>query len=221
MVLKFLSLEGSIKKFFVFLIVLLSLENLFSKSAKIFIVNVYSQPMDVKLGSGDETVISFSGLEPYQSTVIKYTQNFGKHKLYYKESPENKWNLWKDEDGQTMLCPIEKNKCYCILIGRNGEVDYFVLEEDDLKSPKVSFLNASKRTVLRMEVSKGWNAAVQAYAEKFKPNDISNFVSIKKGNYSLFWQFPYQVEDDTYFIQNQMVKTRKFFRSKMMSIIFF
>lgn len=30
------------------------------------------------------------------------------------------------------------------------------------------------------------------------PNDISNFVSIKKGNYSLFWQFPYQVEDDTY-----------------------
>ena len=101
---------------------------------------------------------------------IKYTQNFGSHKLYYK----------------------------CILIGRDGQVDYFALNDDDLKSPKVSFLNASKRKVLRMEVSKDWNVEVQGYAEKFKPNDISNFASIKKGNYSLFWQFPYQVEDDTY-----------------------
>lgn len=203
------------KKVFVFVFLLFAFNFAFAKSAKIFIVNLYSEPMDIKLGSGDEPVISYSGLEAYEATIMKYTSRFGEHKLYFKESPSDKWNMWKSEDGETMVCPVEKDKSYCILVGKDGDLGYFVLDEGSDNDPKVSFLNASKKTVLKMEVSKDWETEVQAYVEKFKPNDISNFVSIKKGNYSLFWQFPYQVEDDYFFFYpKEDGKTKEVFSFK-------
>uniref|UniRef100_A0A7C4UCB3 Uncharacterized protein n=1 Tax=candidate division WOR-3 bacterium TaxID=2052148 RepID=A0A7C4UCB3_UNCW3 len=191
-------------KRFLLVFVLFVVVGIFAKPAKVFIVNLFNESVDVRLGESDNPVVHKYNLKPYSSTKLARTEKYGDYILYFKLSDSLNWYRWADEDGNVLYCSVKKDKNYCILIGNDGGINYYSLSEDNEKGPKIAFLNGSDKRVKRMEISKKWKDNVQAYCVDFDPNDLSNLVSFKKGNYSMFWQFPSQVkEDDYYYYPNE------------------
>lgn len=177
---------------------------IFAKEAKIFIVNLYSEPVDIRLGGSDNPIVSKKSLKSFGATRLTYTKKYGDYTLYFKLSSSDEWYQWADDNGEIWSCPVRADKNYCILIGTDGYLNYFTLTEDNKKGPKVCFLNGSDKRVKRMELSKSWNYGVQAYCVDFNPNDISNFVTFSKGSYSMFWQFPFQILEDYYYANKDL-----------------
>ncbi len=196
------------KKFMLVMVLFIAL-GIFAKPAKIFIVNLYEEPVDIRLGESGDPVVYKYNLKSYGATRMTYTTKYGDYTLYFKLSSSDEWYKWADENGDVWSCPVKADKNYCILIGNDGYLNYYTLTEDNKKGPKVCFLNGSDKRVKRMEISKNWKSNVQAYCVDFNPNDISNFVTFSKGSYSMFWQFPFQVADDDYYYNPNDDRTGK------------
>lgn len=172
---------------------------IFAGPAKVFCVNLYAENFDFRLGEESKPVISFNGLKPYTPTRMLSSNNFGDHKFYFKLSTEKTFYFWALDGKNAEICPVEADKTYCFVIGVDGSIEYYILDEKKDNNPKVCFLNGSNSTITRMEIGKEFKTDYAAYMEDIKENGISTFVSVKPDNYNCFWQFPEQVKSKEWY----------------------
>lgn len=170
-----------------------------SKASKICFINLYNEKVDVRLGEETSYVFIMEGLDPFTSTYLLKTSGYGEYKLYYKLSSEKKWDYWVDKKDVPYYCAVESGKSHCIVIDADGNANYFTLTEYEGPGARVCFFNGSDTKMSRMEVGTDWNDETVAYTEDLDSFVISNFVTIKSGNYSIFWQFPSQKRNSTWF----------------------
>lgn len=169
-----------------------------SVPAKICFVNIYEQTLDVRLGEEDNYVFLMEGLEPFLTTRLLNTTNYGNYILYFKLSSEKDWQFWGEND-QPYYCEVEAGNNYSIVAGYDGTMSYYSMSENASEGAKVCFFNGTSEKIARMEVGKDWNEKTVAYIDNIPSDIISTFVTVTPGNYSLFWQFPSQVRIDEYY----------------------
>ncbi|KKL52854.1 hypothetical protein LCGC14_2281310, partial [marine sediment metagenome] len=169
------------------------------RPSKIFYVNLFSDPVDVRLGDGENYVFEGEALEPNSVTYYVETTDFGDYTLYFKMTSEDEWIEWTDDDGYLYDCPVNPGELHAIIIGPDGTVDYYSLTADRNRGAKISFINGSDAQLSKMEVGVEFDDNDVAYIEDFDSMEISNFVSASPGVYSLFWQFPSQMVNEEHF----------------------
>ncbi|MCG8570569.1 MAG: hypothetical protein MJB14_10555 [Spirochaetes bacterium] len=184
---------------FWFCIIILSLSFGQSRVAKIFYVNLYSVPVDIRLGDEDNYIFYRDALESYDSTYLLEVEDFGDYMLYFKTSGEKEWYYWGDDNSQPYYCEVRSGKTHCIVVGVDGRLAYYFLEEPRGKGPKICFLNGTDSELSTMEVGKEFGDYDVAYVEDLSQDTVTNFVVFKEGRYSLYWEFPWQKNRNKYF----------------------
>ncbi|MEW5814120.1 MAG: hypothetical protein AB1798_01825 [Spirochaetota bacterium] len=180
--------------------------------AKIFTVNLYQSDVDVSLEDWEERVFYINEVPPFTASYLLETTKMGMFKLFFKLSEEESWYTLPDEWGNPLDCPVNPGFIYCIIIGSDGSALYFELTYTADNNPKVCFLNGSDTALSGMEVGVDWGKDTVAYVENFDVMNVSNFVSVKPGNYSLFWQFPNQLRTgEHYFFPDDSGNAPKIF----------
>lgn len=189
------------KKYFFLICIVFSINTLFADSfaSKIFYVNLFNKNADVRLGNAENYIFKSTNLEPYSSTYMVENTTFGEFNLYFKLSIEDSWYIWSDDTETPYICNVEDDKNYCIVINAKGSVEFYSLNEPSNNKPKICFLNGSDGTMARMEVAEDWKTGTVAYTSDLERHTVTNFVSMKPGIYSLFWQYVNQVYDERYY----------------------
>ncbi len=167
--------------------------------AKIFLVNMYDDWVDVRLGEDYNYVFLMEGLGPYDATYMLETWDYGVYTLWFKLEYEREWTYWWDDRTERAIdCYVDPGYSYCIFIDPDGYPEFFTLTEDYGRGANVSFINGTTETLSAMEIGEWWGDAV-AYSDQLNYYTVTNFVSIQEGWYSLYWQYPYQKRSDEYF----------------------
>ena len=160
---------------------------LWIKDAKVFFINLYDQPFDVRLGESTKPVFTMTNLPPRETSHLLNTTELEENFLYYKPSSEDTWMRWKNDQNIPYSCSVEGGKIHAIVARQNGEMSYFTLEDDVGFSPKITMLNGSEKTLDHMKIGKNWEFDSVAYIDDFGPYEMTNFKSIPSGDYGLFW----------------------------------
>ena len=182
------------------------------RPSKIFYVNLFPDPVDVRLGDSENYVFKVERLEPNSVTYYVETTDFGDYVLYFKLSAEDEWIEWADDEGYLYDCPVNPGELQSIIIGLDGAVDYYSLTADRNPGAKICFINGSDTQLSKMEVGVEFGDDNVAFIEDFNPMEISNFVTASSGVYSLFWQFPsQQVNEEYYYYPNDSGDDYKLF----------
>ncbi len=186
----------------IILLVLLKLsiwsQEIQTKTAQMFIINLCSITIDIKLGENN-SVFYAQEINPFESSDNIQIKDFGDYHLYFKSSSSEEWHLWLNKEGHPLKYEIKQNMNYCIIIGLNGSMNFYVIEDDLKDGAKACFLNGANLNIPRMEISKKWNENVAAFIEDINENQISNYITIDSGEYSFFWQLPDQKDNSEYF----------------------
>lgn len=169
---------------------------LWSQSAKIFFVNLFSEPVDIRLGEENNPVFYMNDVDTFTSSTLLTTTAYGSYKLYFKKSTGSKYYYWIDDNEEVMWLPVESGEIYCIVIGTDGVPNYFGLTGGSSRGPKVCFFNGTYYSLERMEVGDEWNEGTVAYTNNLGPDTITNFVTVSPGDYGIFWMFD---GDDMYY----------------------
>ncbi len=187
---------------FFMLFVFFGISTIFPQSvSSVFFVNLYQEPVDVRLGEEDDFVFLANGIETITSTYMVNTTKIGTYSLYFKQSRDNQYFFWAAEDEVTPIdCVVKPGKTHCILIGTNGVPEFFTCDIGSGVGPKAALLNGTDSTLTRIEIAKAWGKQVGLFATDLSKDTITHFVNLPQGEYGLFWQFPWQKEDgDKYY----------------------
>ena len=167
--------------------------------AKIFLVNLYDEWVDVQLGEDYNYVFLMEGLGPNDATYMIETWDYGTYTLWFKLEYEREWSYWWDEYTKTAYdCYVDPGYSYAIVIDPDGYPEFYTLTEDYGRGANVCFLNGTPETLTKMEIGEWWGNPM-AYADRLNYYTITNFVSVDDGWYSLYWQYPFQRRSDEYY----------------------
>ncbi len=169
------------------------------RTAKIFMVNLYKEKVDVQLGEDVGFVYQMTGLDSYSSSTYVTTSSYGDYKLYFKISSDENWFFLAADNEKPVMCTVSSSKLYAIIIDEKGKIRFIECDDSFSKGAKVSFFNGSFDIVNTMKIGLSWDVNPAAYVSELDPYSITNMGSIPPSEYNLFWQFPYQVENDNYF----------------------
>lgn len=181
----------------------LSSITLWIKDAKIFFVNLYDAPFDVRLGEPSKPVFTMTNLPPHETSHLLNTTDLEENFLYYKPSSEKEWIRWKNEENIPYHCTVEGGKIHAILAQQNGIMSYYILDDDAGFNPKISMLNGTEKNLNIMKIGETWEFSVVAFVDDFGPHEMTNFKAIPTGNYGLFWLPKGARESGYYFLPQE------------------
>jgi hypothetical protein len=162
-------------------------QNASEEPARILAINLYPGDVDLELARGETIAFSQMNLSQGWTTTLKKTKDFGKHFLYFRSSSQEDWMVWVDADGDEMYCSVNPGQIFIIIVRTDGTLGYYSIKEENTDQPQLIFVNASNKTMSRMEVSKKWMTGAGVYANDLKPNHFTNFVKIEEGTYKFRW----------------------------------
>lgn len=160
---------------------------LWIKDAKIFFINLYGAPFDVRLGENSKPVFTMSNLPSNTSSQLLQTTDLEENFLYYKPSSQTDWKRWRDVENIPYACPVEGGKIHAIIAKPDGTMRYYMLEDDSGYNPKVTMLNGTVENISMMKIGKNWEFDIVAFIDDLTPFEMTNFKAIPQGNYGLFW----------------------------------
>lgn len=165
----------------------LSSITLWVKDAKIFFVNLYPEPFDVRLGESMKPVFTMNNLPPHESSHLLNTTDLEENFLYFKASSQREWNIWKNDENIPYYCQVQGGKIHAIVAQQDGSMNYYILDDDAGFKPKISMLNGSYKDMNIMKIGEDWEFSSVAYVDDLGPYEMTNFTSIPSGEYGLFW----------------------------------
>lgn len=187
------------KSIIVFLVLFVCLSvSLYTQEARVFLVNLHHDYVDFRLGDEDDHIIEHTFTAPYSSTAFFSLKRVGTYRLYYKLSADKEWHLWEDRNGNAYYCPVDYYDIYCITLDYDLEPNYYVVSESFTDSPKVSFLNATRVELARMQIAEVWDTGNVMFVEDIYPDTITDFMDVDVGPGGLFWQYREEVSFDQY-----------------------
>ncbi len=195
-----------IKVFFNLIVMFFVSVNIFAvNNPAVFLVNLYHEPVDVRLIMNNESVFSVNALQGFSSTYIVNIARTGSAILRYKVSSDDQYIIYSDQNGETPLnCVLSNGKFHAIVIGVNGEPAFHTLNRgEDGVSPVIAAVNGTESMLKRVEIGRNWNRTPAATLVNVQTDGITNFTAFNKGDYGLFWQFAWQFNDGGKFYNYQ------------------
>jgi hypothetical protein len=196
----FYHMEYTVKKLLLILIMLGSISLLAAqaKISRVFFVNLYNEPVDVRLGDEDDYIFLMEDLNPNVTTYLVESKLPGEYQLWYKLPSDEEWFYWSDPEGYPYTCLVENDKAYCISMDVNGWINFTTLDIESRGGSKVCFFNGTGSKLSSMQVGRNWGNADQE-ALDLEPYAMTNFLAVTPGKKSLYWQFPDQVASSRYY----------------------
>ena len=176
---------------------------LWIKDAKIFFVNLYDEPFDVRLGETSRPVFTMTNLPSHETSHLLNTTDLEDNFLYYKPSSETEWIRWKNEENIPYHCSVEGGKIHAIIAQQNGEISYYILDDDVGFNPKITLLNGTEKKLKVMKIGESWEFNSVAFIDDFGPHEMTNFKAIPTGNYGLFWLLQDARQSGYYFLTRE------------------
>lgn len=156
-------------------------------SARLFVVNLYNEALDIRLGEEESSVFT-ARVQPMGTSLYLKSEREGEFALFYKQTNLNQWSVWRDQENESFLCPLELRKSHCVYISPEGRINYFIMDIKAGNGAYAAFLNASSRSISELKIGMLWEKEFAIHVTDLKKEAISGFSSIIPGNYGLFWQ---------------------------------
>ena len=119
---------------------------------------LFNESVDIQVGEDDDKVFFIDELEPFTSSILLATKNYGSHKLYFKGTAEDDWYFWSDDGETPNYCNVKSGNAYCIVIGVDGTIIYYDSNGNELfrYDPKNKMPHESSKpgTVILEDVQK-------------------------------------------------------------------
>jgi hypothetical protein len=156
---------------------------------KLFVLNLSSFTLDIRLQDEETKAFEAHGVRPNWATRLEPLKERGDFVLYFRQTGEDRWYQWADKPGSPVPCRVESGNVYCILFTREGEILYSALDEEYTESPQVCFANLSGKALSEVELGEAWQHETKLELENLKDRTITGFLPVLSGSHAFFWAF--------------------------------
>lgn len=158
-----------------------------SAVSRIFAVNLWTGPVDVKFGQ--DGLFLTTGLGSNSASQALLFSNFTPRSILFKPSAAESWNETKQESGKILNYAIQAGKCYLILVKANGNVGLYDLGATDSTKPKLTILNNTGKALDIGQIGTGVGAGTKLNFTGIPSGAWSLLADLPTGTFNAYWNY--------------------------------
>ena len=154
--------------------------------SRVFAVNLWSAPIDLKLGQ--DGIFVTSSLAANMASQMVVFRSVNPRAILYKASSAETWVDTRQAEGKSLAYAIQGGKTYLILVQANGVPGLYELAAADSPGAKIAVFNASEQTLPVLQIGSGFNQGPVVEASDLAPG-WTNFADVPDGKFGAFWTY--------------------------------
>lgn len=173
-----------------------NVESTAPKPAKVFALNLWTAPVDLKLGS--EGLFSTTGLAPASASQIVNVEKVAPRAVYYRATASEQWLESKKADGNSLFYDLKQGGIYMVLVQENGVPGLYELNAEPGDKAKIAVFNATGKDLPLLRIGASVSEGVELQGDGLGLG-WTDFGDIVAGTHSVFWAYPGMPEGSSYF----------------------